>query len=194
MEGENVYYERLLRSTLQVLESDLPAIFAMDYSSVQNLKKLLYLLASMVPFKPNISRLALQLGVTRSTLLHYLEMLDRAQILSLLSSEADGINYLNKPEKIYLNNTNLMYGLNPMLVNTGSMRETFFYNQLSCLHKIHYTSAGDFLVDRTWSFETGGRSKGERQIKNIPHAFLVKDDIEYGHGNIIPLWVFGFLY
>jgi len=188
------YQIRLLETINTVLESDLTNIFNIDRSSVRKLKKFVYLLASMFPFKPNILKLSEKLEVTRPTMLRFLELLDRANIISLLTADTYGINYLVKPEKIYLENTNLMYAFEPDRVNIGTLRETFFLNQLNVKHKISYPKQGDFLVDNKYLFEVGGKNKTNKQIAGIKNSFIAADDIEYAYKNIIPLWLFGFLY
>ena len=194
IDGSTDYLSRIVSTINLVLEYDLPTIESIDYKSVYKLKKLIYLLSLMVPYKPNISKLAQQIEVTRSTLLKYLDMLHRAHILLLLGKDSMGINLINKPEKIYLHNPNLFYALNPEMPNIGSIRETFFINQLSQKHKINYSDKVDFLVDNKYSFEIGGKNKTRKQIKEVENAFIVKDDIEFGYENVIPLYLFGFLY
>lgn len=194
IEDEITYHERLHATINLLIETDLPAVESIDYRSSLKLKKLLFLLSEMVPFKPNIAKLAMQLDVTRPTLMRYLEMLHRAQILMLLGKETRGVSALNKPEKIYLHNTNLFHALNYLNPNTGSMRETFFLNQVSHLYNVHYSDKTDFLVNSKYYFEIGGKNKSSKQIRDLKNAFIVKDDIEYGTGNIIPLYLFGFLY
>ena len=188
------YSIRILETINTVLESDLPNIFNIDISSVRKLKKFVYLLASMFPFKPNILKLAEKLEVTRPTLLRFLELLDRANIISLLTADTYGINYLVKPEKIFLENTNLMYAFEPDRINIGTLRETFFFNQLNVKHKLSYPKQGDFLVDNKYLFEIGGKNKTNKQIAGIKNAYIAADNIEYGYKNVIPLWLFGFLY
>jgi len=193
-ESKESYYLRLTEVVNTVLESDLPAIFNIDVSSIVKLKKFIYLLSTMVPFTPNISKLAEKLNVTRPSLLRFIELLDKANILNILTSNSIGVNYLNKPEKIFLENTNLMYAFNEQNVNQGTLRETFFLNQLSVKNSVTYPKAADFIVNGKYLFEVGGKSKTRKQIAGIENAYIAADDIEYGHGNKIPLWLFGFLY
>jgi len=159
------------------------------------LKKILYIISRIVPYKPNISELSRQIGISRETVVKYLYFLHKAEITLSLSTDTFGINALNKPDKIYLNNTNLMYALsNHDATNIGNLRETFFYSQVKTKHQVNYTETGDFIVNDTFTFEIGGKNKTTRQIQGLQNAFLVKDDIEYGTGVTIPLWLFGFLY
>lgn len=192
--NEKEFYHQQLEETINlVIETDLPAIYNIDYSSVIKLKKLIFLIGSMVPYIPNVNKLAKQVGTTRDSLLKYLHLLHNAHILKWLSSDAYGINFMNKPDKLYLENTNIAYALNSE-INTGTQRETFFLNQLSESHKITYPKTGDFLVDNKYLFEVGGKSKTQKQIAGIENSFIAADDIEYGFRNKIPLWLFGFLY
>jgi len=147
-----------------------------------------------VPYKPNIKTLAEQIGVTRETLLRNLFYLEKAQIVKWIGKDAQGINYLNKPEKLYLQNTNLIYALAQSLTNQGNVGETFFLNQLMVGNTVTYPDKGDFLVNDKFLFEVGGKSKTQKQIEGIQNAFIIKDDFEYASENIIPLWMFGMLY
>lgn len=149
---------------------------------------------NLVPFKPNIVKLSKQIGISRETLMRYLYLLERADLLLLLRSGTKGISKMNKPEKIYLNNTNLFHALSQEQANKGNMRETFFYNQLHAGHKVSYTPSGDFIVDDKYTIEIGGKNKQQKQIKGIEKAYIASDNIEYSHHNRIPLWLFGFLY
>jgi hypothetical protein len=124
----------------------------------------------------------------------YIKLLNDAELLQLLYVPNKGINSLNKPEKIYLNNTNLMYNLVGNSVNIGNSRETFFFNQISKKHTVRASKVSDFLVSEKFTFEIGGKHKTRKQIINTENAYLVKDTIEIGSENSIPLWLFGFLY
>jgi len=194
MEGHSFYHEKLRQTVNTVLEADLPAIFNIDFHSVLKLKKLLAVISSVVPYKPNISKLAEQVGVTRDTLLRHLYYLDKGRIVNLLAKDLAGINYLSKPEKIYLENTNLMYALTGDEPDTGNLRETFFFNQVSVNHNVTYSLKGDFTIDNKYVFEIGGKGKTMKQVAGIKNAFIVQDNTEAGYKNNIPLWLFGFLY
>jgi predicted AAA+ superfamily ATPase len=128
------------------------------------------------------------------TLLKYLLLLDEAQIISLVRSDSKGNKLLKKPEKILMGDSNLIYALGLNRDDIGTVRESYFYDQLSVVGDISYSSAADFLVDNKYVFEVGGKSKGKKQIKNQEHAYLAADDIEIGFANKIPLWLFGMLY
>ncbi|MEI6884879.1 MAG: AAA family ATPase [Bacteroidota bacterium] len=194
LENRESYGQKLMAAINLTLEYDLPSIHSIDYSSIYKIKKLLYLLANSVPFKPNVSKLSEQIHTTRATVIQYFDHLKNAQIINLLNTDAMGTGYLAKPEKIYLHNTNIMYALAPETANKGNVRETFFLNQLGSMHSVTLPSAGDFRVDKKTTIEIGGKNKTRKQITKIPGSYVAADDIEYGFGNKIPLWLFGFLY
>ncbi len=194
LEGREVYPEKLRSTINRVLESDIPAIEKIDFQSIINIKKLLAILSDSVPFKPNISKLAETLGISRNTLLRMLDLLERAHLLMLFSSSTKGIRKLGKPEKLYLRNANIADALSLQKPNIGSIRETFFAQQLSPFHHIEIPTKGDFLVDGQFTFEIGGQGKNMHQIHDIENAYLALDGIETGFSQKIPLWLFGFLY
>ncbi|MHC1775538.1 MAG: ATP-binding protein [Lentimicrobium sp.] len=194
IENIDAYYQKLMISTNLTLEYDLPSALPIEYANIHKLKKLLYILATSVPFTPNISRLSEQIQTTRATVLQYLDHLKNAQIINLLNTDSLGSGYLTKPDKIYLQNTNIMYALAPEMVNAGNLRETFFYNQLGSVHNLALPKQGDFIVNKRFVFEIGGKNKTYHQISNIQNSYIAADDIEYGFKNKIPLWLFGFLY
>ena len=176
-----------------VLENDLPFVEKMNFETIRKLKKLLMIISRNVPFEPKMTELWNQLSTSNEQGLKMLYALDRAQILSLLATHIKNYKHLHKPDKIFLDNTNLMEALCPA-VNKGTARETFFNNQLSLKNDVIYPVKGDFLVDGRFLFEVGGKNKKFDQIADIPDSFLAVDDTEVGYGNRIPLWLFGFLY
>lgn len=188
------YLKQLSITINTVLEIDLPAIHNIDFNSIIKLKKLISIISQIAPYKPNVEKLAKQVETTRPTLLKYLYYLDKAQIIQWLGSDTFGINYLNKPDKIFLGNTNIAYAFSEDKTNVGNIRETFFLSQLLQNHKVTYPKQGDFLVDGKYLFEVGGKNKTQKQIAGIENAYIAADNIEYGYGNKIPLWLFGFLY
>jgi predicted AAA+ superfamily ATPase len=188
------YLKQLSNTVNLAVELDLPAIHNLDFNSVIKIKKMLSVLSRIVPYMPNIEQLSRQVGVSRDTLLKHLYYLEKAQIVKWLGRDSFGINYLNKPEKLYLNNSNLAYALGSIAPDLGNLHETFFLNQLSVKHTVTYPEKGDFMVDDTWLFEVGGKNKTQKQIAGQENAFIVGDNLEYAVGNKIPLWLFGFLY
>ncbi len=193
-EGKKVYSEKLFHTIDMILEMDLPSVEPIDFNNIQKLKKLLAIISESTPFIPNTQKLANLTEVSRVTLLRFFSLLEKAQLLLLINSVTKGIRKMGKPDKIYLNNTNLMYALAPDNVNRGNLRETFFYNQVKLKHKVELPKSGDFFVDDKYLFEVGGKHKGKKQIVDFENAFIVKDDIESGAPGTIPLWLFGFLY
>ena len=188
------YEQRLSQITNQILESDYPAVENINYTTVQKIKKMLFILAQSCPQTPKMTELYAQLDTDRNQGLKMLYILDRANLLSTLSSEKATLRNMARPDKIYCDNTNIMYSLTEN-VNIGTKRETFFLNQLrSSGHEVFYPNKGDFIVDEKYLFEVGGKDKSFNQIKDVPNSFLAIDDVETGRGNKIPLWMFGFLY
>lgn len=185
--------ERLQTVIKRVIEEDVPMVEDVDFSTLQKVQKMLVVLAERVPLQPKMAELFRVLDTNRNTGMKMLYLLERASMLALYSSEIRNLKSLIKPDKIYLDNTNLMYALSQH-VDEGTLRETFFYNQLKVLHEILLPKQGDFLVDNQYLFEVGGASKTFEQIKDQPNSFLAVDDVEMGVGNRIPLWMFGLLY
>ncbi len=184
---------RLRDTVTVVIESDLPAVEKISFETIQKVKRLLMIISERVPFEPNMSELWKQLATNNELGLRMLYALDKAQILGLLTSKTKNYKYLYKPDKIFLGNANLMHVLCPH-VDKGNERETYFYNQLNVVANVKYPTQGDFLVSDKYLFEVGGCKKTFEQIADVPNSFLAVDDTEVGHGNRIPLWMFGFLY
>ncbi|MBP3211677.1 MAG: AAA family ATPase [Prevotella sp.] len=183
-----------LRNTVSVvIDTDLPAVEKLSFETLQKVKKLVMIISERVPFEPNMSEMWKQLSTNNELGLRMLYALDKAQIMALLTSKAKNYRFLYKPDKIFLDNPNLMHVLCP-LVNKGNERETFFNSQLRVKHDVMYPLKGDFLIDGKYLFEVGGRKKSFEQIKDVADSFLAVDDTEVGHGNRIPLWMFGFTY
>lgn len=194
LESRNTYPFKLLNTVNLSLEVDIPFVNQVDWKYIEKLKKLLYVLATSVPFQPNITKLAESIGASRQTTLLYLDYLKDARMIHLLKPKSKGYSYMTKPEKIYLHNPNLMFAIAPGNTDTGALRETFFYNQLAAVAKVESPEYGDFLVDGKFSFEVGGKSKNHKQIWKQSNSYIAADMLEYGNGNKIPLWLFGFLY
>ena len=193
-EDIKTYPLRLLNTVNAVLESDLPAVEQIEYASIQKLKRLLAVIATLTPFTPNMSALGAQVEIQRSNLSKSLILLERARLLGLLRNIDKNLTGLSKPSKIFLDNHNLAYALGENNTNTGNIRETFFYNQLKAVSKVTDASKGDFTVNGKYIFEVGGSHKKFSQIADLPDSYVVADNIEMGFGNKIPLWMFGFLY
>ncbi len=190
-----LYHERIQAIVRTIIENDFPAVARISYGTQIKIQKLLNLLADSVPFKPNIYQLAEKIGVSRDQILKYLDLLDVARIIIMLRAQSGPTGYLTKPEKIYLNNTTLMNALSMRSTpSTGTIRETFFLNQLKAAHTVTYPKTGDFLVNGKYLFEVGGKTKTRKQIIGEHDAFLVLDTIDIGFEHKIPLWLFGWLY
>lgn len=193
MENKKSFHQKLSEVILTVLEVDIPQYASIPVANSLLLKKVLAVISNSVPFKPNMKALSERTGISLNTMKNYLKLLNDAELLQLLYVEDKGINSLGKPEKIFLNNPNLMYNLGN-IPEKGNVRETFFYNQVKYKNSVFASKSVDFKVNGKYEFELGGRNKKQKQIKEIPHALIVKDSIEIGHDLTIPLWLFGFLY
>jgi predicted AAA+ superfamily ATPase len=177
-----------------IVEIDMAELQDFDIRNAKKLLQLIYIIAQQVPFKPNISNLAIKTGIHRNTLNNYLYYLEQAKVISLLFPTGNSIATLQKPEKIVLNNTTLLNALSEEKPLIGTVRETFFVSQLLTFHKVKLSKLADFLVNDKYTFEIGGKSKGQKQIEGIENAWIVKDDIELPLLNTIPLWLIGLLY
>jgi len=202
LEDKEVYHQKIIQMINLILETDLPHINHIDISQIAKLKKLLYLLATNVPFIPNITDIAKATNISRPKVYDYLEYLERAKVINSIKSKEKGYNIMAKPEKLFMQNTNISYAITASL-DTGSAREAFFVNQIKnalfsqtrlIYDRIFSSKKGDFLVNDKYTFEVGGKNKDFSQIKDIKNSYLVLDDIEVGYGAKIPLWLFGFLY
>ena len=191
-ENKSSYFPKLSETIQLVLDVDIAPYEELNYNTVRTMKKLLYVISQSVPFVPNITKLSEQLEAPRNTILRLLDLLNQAKIIKLLYAENEKLSYLKKPEKIYLENTNFMYLFADNKANIGSVRETFFLNQLAQKHQVTSSRWGDFLIDDQYTFEVGGAHKKYHQIKGVPKSYLALD-IENGTGNKIPLWLFGML-
>ncbi len=191
---QDTEYLLRLRSVInQMVESDIPIFADMTVASAVKLKKLLYVLAQSVPFKPNYTKLARDLDISRNVLPDYMSYLEKAGLVNLLREKAQGLKLLEKVEKIYLNNTNLAYALSEQVPDIGSVRETVFLSWMRVVCFVTSSAISDFEIDGR-TFEIGGKNKTRQQIKQAADGYVVKDDIEYAFRNMIPLWMFGFIY
>jgi predicted AAA+ superfamily ATPase len=184
---------KLLSSSMQVLETDLTAIYDIGYDKINALKKMIMMICMSEPFDINISKLCGAVELNQRTLYKYLWILQSAGLIRILGAKTNGVSVISKPEKLYLDNTNLF----SVFCNTpkiGTMRETFFYSMVSYFHSLDYPKSGDFIIDEIYTIEIGGKSKDFKQLKNVKNGFVVADDIEVGYGDKIPLWLFGFMY
>jgi predicted AAA+ superfamily ATPase len=191
-ENKSVYYQKLSETMNLVIDIDIAPFEELNYSTVRTMKKLLFVISQSVPFTPNITKLSEQLGAPRNTILRLLDLLDQAKIIKLLRAENEKLSYLQKPEKIFFENTNFVYLFAEGKANVGSVRETFFFNQLIQKHRVTASKFGDFMVDEKYTFEVGGPNKNFQQIKGVPNSYLAID-VKNSVGNKVPLWLFGML-
>ncbi len=191
--GDPAFDLELTQVVEQTMESDIPLYLNSNVSVGRKLKQLLMIIAESVPFKPVMQKLADLTGIGRNNVQDYLHYIERAGMIAQLRNATGGIRGLGKTEKIYLDNTNLIYVLTPKRADIGNVRETFFMNQLRVVDDVMCSPVSDFLVDGR-TFEIGGRKKGQKQIAEVADGFVVKDDIETGYANVLPLWAFGLMY
>lgn len=191
--NEPDYLQRLKRVVMTTVEEDIPRYAEMSISSREQLKKLMYVLSQSVPYKPNYSELERDLGIPRNSLPDYVAYLEKARLLSALREKATGNGILRKINKIYLDNPNMAYALSATEPDVGNMRETIFIAWMKDLYPLFASAISDFEIDNR-TFEVGGKKKGKKQLAEASEGYIVKDDIEYAYQNIIPLWMFGFVY
>ncbi len=191
---EEPAYERALEQIVtSTLQYDIPQVSNLTVSSGRKLKKLMVAIADAVPFKPNIAKLAGQIGVSRNTIEEYLGYMQDAQMICGLRDAQNRFGNFAKVEKLYLDNTALMSVLSESNPDVGCMRETFFLNQMRVNHEVWAPVQGDFLVDGK-TFEVGGKNKQGKQVRGVKNSYIVRDDVEFGHDNVVPLWAFGMNY
>lgn len=197
LEGENTYQEKLQNIIEKVLYEDIPSVHNLKPDSVVQLKKIINLIATSQPFTPNIEKMSSQLNLSKEYVYHYIDYLERAKLLSSLAHPSKGYQLVRKPAKLYLENPNLIFhivGRQGFKAEPGTIRESFFLNQVRVSHQVSAAEQGDFRVDDKYVFEIGGRRKTKEQIASVKNAHVVSDDIEQGSRTQIPLWYFGFLY
>ena len=195
LEGEGEYYTKIEQVVNYIIETELPQICKVDVANVRKLQALITMICSEIPFELNANRIAAALEIGRDTVVEYLKYLGDAKVLNLLYSDRKKIGKLSKPDKVYLENTNIMYSLAPTKVEIGTLRETFAISSLSESHNVEYGKAqGDFKVDSKYTFEIGGRSKDFSQIAGVKDSYIFADDWDMPDGAKLPLWMLGFLY
>ena len=194
LEGKDNYFNRLNETLNMIIEVELPMLRGLEIAYIPRIKKLLAVIGESAPFIPNITQLAAKIGISRQTLLIYLKYLEDAKLINQLYKKSRGLSVLEKPEKILMENTNLIELFNGENANTGSRRETFVLNQLLHSHKVDFSEESDFFVDSKYTFEVGGKNKKRKQIQEIPDSYIIADDIEFGTDRRIPIWLLGFMY
>ena len=191
--AEEGFYERLQQIIDLTLDVDIPQYANLRPSTAAKLKLLLTIISQIAPYKPNMTKLASEVDVSKNNIQDYLTLIERAGLIAQLRDDVGGLRLLGKVMKVYIDNPNLMFALSETTPNIGNVRETFFFNQMRVRQEVKASKDSDFLIDK-YTFEVGGKNKGKGQIKNINNAFVVKDEIEFAHDNVIPLWMFGLNY
>lgn len=183
----------LMQVINRTMEIDIPLYANINISVARKLQNLLVVIAESVPFKPNYKKLAEVTGISRNDIADYIYYMERAGMLMSLHDTTQGIRSIGKSNKLYVDNTNLMYVLSPENIDKGNLRETFFLNQMRVKYPVIASQKADFEIGN-YVFEVGGKNKNQKQLDNNPNGYIVKDDIEFGYRNVIPLWAFGLTY
>lgn len=190
---EGFFQQRLQQVIRLTMEVDIPQYANMSPATGKKLRRMLSIIASNVPYKPEATGLANEIKVSRNDIPTYLLYMEKAGMIGQLRDETGGMRGLGKTEKVYLDNTNIIYALSGENANIGNVRETFFYNQTRLALDVTSSKVSDFSIGK-YTFEVGGAKKSHRQIKDVADSFIVRDDTEYANGDILPLWAFGLLY
>lgn len=190
---EGLFDVKMQNIISQSVESDIAQYAGLNASTARKLKRLLSIISALAPYKPNASNLSSEIGVSKNNIQDYLVYLEKAGLIGQLRDDTGGLRGLGKVDKVYLDNANIMYVLSGGNPNIGNMRETFFFSQMKVRNDVISSKVSDFVIGK-YTFEVGGRKKGKKQIEDVLNGFVVKDDIETGHGDIIPLWQFGLNY
>lgn len=190
---EGFFQQRLQQVIRLTMEVDIPQYANMSPATGKKLRRMLSIIASNVPYKPEATGLANEIKVSRNDIPTYLLYMEKAGMIGQLRDETGGMRGLGKTEKVYLDNTNIIYALSSENANIGNVRETFFYNQTRLALDVTSSKVSDFSIGK-YTFEIGGAKKSHRQIKDVADSFIVRDDTEYVNGDILPLWAFGLLY
>jgi hypothetical protein len=189
-----LYHAKINEVINLILEIELPLLRGIDVAYIRKLKQMLLVIGESVPFIANISKLSERIGINRQTFLSYLHYLEEIEVITLLHRNSVGITRFQKPDKIYLQNSNLAYSIAGTTPNIGNIRETFFLHQIKQNNTVTLPDVGDFLINNTYLIEVGGTKKTNKQIANQKQAYIAMDEIEQGFANKIPLWLFGFMY
>jgi hypothetical protein len=197
LEGTVDYFIKLNNVMEKVIYEDIPSVFKLKQTSIPYLKKLIYLIATSAPFHPNIARISSNLGISKEYVYNYIDYLEKAGLFMFLYPPERGLRLIRKPEKIYLENTNLyraIEGARQFSIDSGTVRETFALNQLKGLHAVFSSEKADLMIDSRYVFEIGGRTKGKKEVRTTEDAFILSDGIETGYSKKIPLYLLGLLY
>ena len=190
---EGDFPQRMNQIISQTVETDIPLYADMKASTARKIKHMLGIISTLAPYKPNFEHLAQEIKVSKNNVPDYLTWLEKAGMIMQLRDGTHGMRSLGKIEKIFLDNPSLMSSISGGSPNVGNVRETFFLNQMRVKYEVYSSKEADFMIDG-FTFEIGGKNKGQKQIVNVDKGFIVKDDIEIAYQNIIPLYHFGFIY
>lgn len=178
-----------------IVEQELPLLSGLQIGYARKVKAMLSVMATSTPFSLDVTKMGKMLELNRETVMNYLQLLSKADLLNLLYSDVASVKKMQKPDKLYLSNPNLLYALAKDDSDEGNMRETFVMSQIAPFYSISYgKEAGDFVFDEKWRVEVGGARKGFKQIADRPNSFVLADNIEFPSGNRLPLWLTGFIY
>jgi hypothetical protein len=191
--NDTMFLHRLNQVIIQTLETDIPFYANMNISTGRKLGKLLKIISQSVPFKPNFTKIAAMIEASRNHINDYCNFMEQAGLIMQLRYMGEGIGQLGKVDKVYIDNTNLIFALAEENPKAGNIRETFFFNQMRVKNNVYRSEKGDFNINNI-TFEVGGKNKTQEQIKDLKNAYIVKDNIEYGYQNVLPLWAFGLNY
>lgn len=197
MEGLEDYLSKINNIIEKILFEDVAVVYNLRQTTLPILKKIIWLVATSNGLTPNIDKMSKNLGISREMVYNCLEYLSSSGLLNDIFPAGKGNNLIRKPGKIYLNNSNLLNAIHGQLRlenDVGGIRETFFVNQVSNIHKVALHDKGDFLIDDKWIIEVGGKGKNDKQIRGEKEAYLAIDDLKIGFGKRIPLYLFGLLY
>ena len=189
------YYQAIEQVVNQTIDDEMTKICKVEPSNTRKIKALMTMLCASEPYEVDITKMSVQSGLKRETILNYLGYMENAKLVQLLYCDLINVKRLQKPDKIYIDNPNMLYAWATTPVHIGTVRETIVVNQLAAKHKVEYSKKkGDFVVDQKYTIEVGGEDKDFRQIKDIPNSYVLADNIETAVGNKLPIWVVGFLY
>ncbi len=191
--NEPGFFKRLDQVVQQTIDTDIAQYANIKPATARRLKQLLGVISRLAPFKPSFDSLAQEVGVSKNNVPDYLVYLQQAGMIDLLRDDTVGLRALGKIEKVYIDNPSLMTVLARNNPDLGNLRETFFLSQMR-VRNVVMASRESYFCIAPYTFEVGGKRKGKRQIENVSNGIVVRDDIEFGGGIIIPLWHFGLNY
>ena len=195
LNNETDYYLAIQQVVNHTIDDELTKICKVDVGNTRKIKALMTMLCASEPYQLDISKLSVQSGLKRETVVAYLNYMDKAKLLHLLYCDLVNAKRMQKPDKIYIDNSNMLYAWATTPVRIGTARETFVVNQLSAKHQVEFgKKKGDFKIDGIYTIEVRGEDKDSRQIANLPNSYILADNIETAIGHKLPIWVVGCLY